>query len=106
MASNSENIPAQCGLCKLEGHFVASDPSDPSDPIMEIVKAAGVKILPWGGRGTPLETKNWSFRDLWKQMDKSWQSETFIDLGGDKKHNNDKHERARRSENGVTQAIR
>ena len=95
-------------MCKLEGHFVASDPSAPSDPIMEIVKKAGVKILPWGGRGTPIEIEHWwSFQDLWSQMDKSWQSETFIDLGGDKKHNNDeKHERARRSEADVTQAIR
>ena len=109
MASNGLNLPPSCDLCKLTGQFNASGGTN--DPIVDIVKAADVKILPWPWETKAMDAKNLSFDDLLKQTDVLWQTETLIDLRRDEivKLKDDKaktHGRSIKAEDEVTGAVR
>ena len=109
MASNGLKLSSSCDLCKLAGQFSANGGTN--DPIVEIVKAADVKILPWPWEKKAMDAKNLSFDDLLSQMDVLWQRETLIDLRRDEivKLKDDQaktHGRSIKAEDEVTGSVR
>ena len=81
MASNIVDLTQSnsCKLCELSGPFEASDRN--REPIEEIVRAVGVKFLPW--EGTLQDADQYELSTLWSQMDALWQKESVINLKRD-----------------------
>ena len=112
MASNGNNNDVDsCKMCKLSGKFEASVTNN--DPIVEMVKAAGAKFLPWdaNGKSRPVNNEDLSFQVLSDKMDELWQTERFINLRRDEiVRLNDQqaegHERATEAEDHVSDTVR
>ena len=81
MAANTVDLAQNnsCKLCELSGPFEASDTH--REPIEEIVKAVGVKFLPW--EGTLQDADQYEMTTLWSEMDAVWQKESVINLKRD-----------------------
>ena len=62
---------ASCKLCDLSGSFEISNVND--DPIEKIVKAVGVKYLPWEPEGEPEDAENFNMTTFTEKLDKHWQ---------------------------------
>ena len=111
MASNNVSLTQSnhCNLCKLSGLFEASDEN--SDPIEEIVKAVGVKFLPWEVEGQLQDVGQFRLADLWGHMDVVWQHESVVNLKRDEirgpnAEKAESHERANRAEVGTSELVR
>ena len=110
MASNSSDHPS-CKICGLSGEFEASEGGN--DPIVEVVKAAGAKFLPWeaGGKQKPVEIEDLSFQVLSDKMDSLWHTESFINLRRDeivklKDKQAEVHVRSKEAEDNISAAVR
>ena len=112
MASNG-NISDihSCKICKLSGEFEAS--GGEGDPIVEIVKAADAKFLPWevNGKSKPVDSQDLSFQVLSDKLDGLWHTERFINLRRDeivklKEEQAERHMRAKEAEDDISYAVR
>ena len=114
MASNdggSNGASVSCKLCKLSGEFEASEGGN--DPIVEVVKAAGAKFLPWeaNGKSKPMDNKDLNFQVLSSKMDGLWSTERVINLRRDeivklKDEQAEVHVRAAEAEDHIRDAVR
>ena len=110
MASNnggSNGAISFCKLCELSGEFEASEGED--DPIVEIVKAAGAKFLPWEAnrKSKPMNNKDLSFQVLSSKMDGLWHTERFINFRRDEiVELKDQDVRAKEAEDHISGAVR
>ena len=69
-----------CKLCGITGSF---DVIVNEDPIEKIVKAVGVKYLPWETDGEPEDAENFNLTTFTEKLDKHWQKRqenSFINL--------------------------
>ena len=96
MASNS------CKLCELSGRFEASDTH--LEPIEEIVRAVGVKFLPWEGGPQSLSVDHFNLAALWSYMDVDWQQEVVVNFKRDEQAK--PHDRANRAEDDISEFVR
>ena len=81
MAANTVDLAQNnsCKLCELSGPFEPSDRN--REPIEEIVRAVGVKYLPW--EGMLQDADQYELTTLWSEMDAVWQKESVINLKRD-----------------------
>ena len=90
MASNRgrKSESESCVLCELTGQFEVTERD--SDPIVEMVKAAEAKFIPWDAKKKGnwkasdfIDSKDLDFTTLSSKLDALWQTENFIDLRQD-----------------------
>ena len=98
-------------MCMLSGEFEASVTNN--DPIVEMVKAAGAKFLPYdaNGKSRPVNNEDLSFQVLSDKVDGLWQTERFINLKRDeivqlRDEQAVVHERATEAEDHVSDTVR
>ena len=109
MASNIVDLTQSnsCKLCELSGPFEASDTH--REPIEEIVKAVGVKFLPW--EGSLQDADQYELTTLWTHMDTVWQQESVINLKRDEigildVGQAERDDRANRAEDDISGVVR
>ena len=93
-----------CKLCDLSGSFEISNVND--DPIEKIVKAVGVKYLPWESDGEPEDAENFNLTTFTEKLDKHWQKRqenSFINL---KSLTNEESVKAEKAEEVVSDTVR
>ena len=106
MASNGAGLmdSSSCKLCDLSGSFKVSDMN--GDPIEKIVKAVGVKYLPWEPEGEPENAENFDMTTFTTKLDKHWQEgqeKSDINL---KSLSNEESEKANQAEEVVSDIVR
>ena len=96
-----------CKLCDLSGSFEVSVVND--DPIEKIVKAVGVKYLPWETEGEPEDAENFNMTSFTEKLDKhwqEWQENNIINLKSLSSEESEKHDRANKAEEVVSDTVR
>ena len=101
MASNGGD---SCKLCDLSGSFEISNVND--DPIEKIVKAVGVKYLPWESEGEPEDAENFNMTTFTEKLDKHWQERQEKSIINLKSLSNEESEKADKAEEVVSDTVR
>ena len=93
-----------CKLCDLSGSFKVSGVN--GDPIEKIVKAVGVKYLPWEPEREPEDAENFNMTSFTEKLDKHWQERQEKSIINLKSLSNEESEKADKAEEVVSDTVR
>ena len=92
-----------CKLCGITGSF---DVNVNGDTIEKIVKAVGVKYLPWEPEGEPEDAENFNMTSFTEKLDKHWQERQEKSIINLKSLSNEESEKADKAEEVVSDTVR